>query len=268
MQERHLNRKQYFSEQATTTEKYVIPFIREIIEINKRTSVLEIGCGEGGNLKPFLDLGCERIVGVDFSPGKIKNANCFFSDHPRKKYIQFVSADIYKVDDIGQFDIIITRDVLEHIHGQEEFMGYVKKFLKPGGKFFLGFPPWQNPYGGHQQMCNSKILSKLPYFHILPKTIYKFVLKSFGEDDNKIAGLLEIKATGISIERFERILKKQKFRIDKRCFYFINPNYEVKFGLKPRIIWNFFSIIPLLRNFLITTNYYLVSKIETFPDKA
>ena len=35
-----------------------------------------------------------------------------------------------KPEDIGQFDIIITRDVLEHIHEQDKFMGFVKKFMK------------------------------------------------------------------------------------------------------------------------------------------
>ena len=176
-------------------------------------------------------------------------------------------ADIYDVDDIGQFDIIITRDVLEHIHGQERFMNFVKQFLKPRGKFFLGFPSWQNPFGGHQQMCESKILSKLPFIHILPKSLYKLILKSFKESEEKIEGLLEIKETRISIERFERIIKKERFKKDKRCFYFINPNYEIKFGLKPRKIWSIFSSLPYLRNYLITTNFYVISIDETLPDK-
>ena len=37
-------------------------------------TVAEIGCGEGGNLKPFLDLGC-HIVGIDIAENKIENLN-------------------------------------------------------------------------------------------------------------------------------------------------------------------------------------------------
>ena len=259
MQERHGNREVYFNEQAVTSEKYVLSFINEVMDINENTSILEIGCGEGGNLKPFLDIGCRRVVGVDMSSGKIENARKFFSDHPNKKNIEFVHGDIYDIHELGQFDIIITRDVLEHIHGQERFMQFVKKFFKPEGKFFIGFPPWQNPFGGHQQMCESRFLSTLPYFHIIPTPIYRFILKTFGESDSKIKGLLEIKATGITIERFERILIKTGYRKDKRIFYFINPNYEVKFGLKSRKQLKLFSAIPYLRNFLITSNYYIVS---------
>ena len=55
MQERHRNREVYFNEQAVTSEKYVLSFINEVMDINENTSILEIGCGEGGNLKPFLD---------------------------------------------------------------------------------------------------------------------------------------------------------------------------------------------------------------------
>jgi len=158
------------------------------------------------------------------------------------------------------FDLIILRDVIEHIHNQEKFMNCLKKFLKPGGKVFFGFPPWQNPFGGHQQICKSKLLSKLPFFHLLPLPLYKGVLKIFGESTSTINDLAEIKETGISIERFERILKKENWVTDKKMFFFINPNYEVKFGLKPRASFGFISAIPVVRNFFTTACYYLVSK--------
>lgn len=259
MQERHTDRKRYFTEQGITVEKYVIPLLSNYINIDKNTSVLEIGCGEGGNLSPFMNLGCNKIVGIDLSEGKIKNAKSFFKDHPNAKNIEFIHNDIYNMEALGEFDIILTRDVLEHIHGQERFMQFVKKFLKPGGLFFLGFPPWYNPFGGHQQICENKMLSKLPYFHILPSPLYRFILKSFGESKAKIENLMEVKETGITIERFEKIIRKTGYKKVKRIFYFINPNYEVKFGLKPRKQNILFSSIPYFRNFIITTNYYLVT---------
>lgn len=261
MDERHTNRKLYFEEQGVTVKKYVLPFIEDVKDINENTSVLEIGCGEGGNLVPFLERGCKRIVGIDMAENKIENAKTYFASQKNHENITFISNDIYDInpEELGQFDIIITRDVLEHIHGQERFMQFVKKFLKPDGKFFLGFPPWQNPFGGHQQMCKSKFLSRLPYFHVLPKFMYRGILKMFGETEKKIDVLIEIKDTRITIERFQRILRKEKYKIDKRVFYFINPNYEVKFGMKPRVAWSFISAIPFLRNFLITTNYYVIS---------
>ena len=34
-------------------------------------NILEIGCGDGGNLLPFTELGC-NTTGVDLSAGRIK----------------------------------------------------------------------------------------------------------------------------------------------------------------------------------------------------
>lgn len=258
MHERYTNRKLYFEEQAFTTEKYVIPYINEVYLITGTTEVLEIGCGEGGNLQAFLDLQC-RCVGIDINENQINNARLFYKDHPHKEKIEFICSDIYEVDrEDLLFDLIIMRDVIEHIPNQELFMRYVKKFLKPNGVIFFGFPPWQNPFGGHQQVCKSK-LSKMPYIHLLPASLYRRLLERFGENPT---GLLDIKATGISIERFHRILKKEQYLILKRDYYLFNPNYEIKFRLKPKKVISLFRWIPYLRNFYTTAYYAVVKPIE------
>jgi len=259
MQKRHQNKKQYFEEQAETTKKFVIPYISELIKIDAETNVLEIGCAEAGNLKPFLDLGC-KATGIDISCGRIEKAKTFFKTHKNRANLELICKDIYTVDSLGKkYDLIIMRDVIEHIPDQKKFMGFVKKFLKPTGKFFLAFPPWQNPFGGHQQICQNKLLSKVPYFHLLPFSVYRFILKLSGENEARIKELLFVKETGISIERFERILKQENYTIDKRTFYFINPNYETKFGLKPRKQIKLITSVPWVRNFFTTVMYYVIS---------
>jgi len=259
MQERHKNKEQYFYEQSLTSQKFVIPFLTDLTPINSNTTVLEIGCGEAGNLKPFLDMGC-ICTGIDISCGRIELAKEFFNNHPNRHNLSLICSDIYEVKPDHRFDVIIMRDVIEHIPNQERFMGFVKDFLKPEGKFFLAFPPWQNPFGGHQQICKGRLLSKLPWFHLLPRGFYKLFLKWMGESEGTITGLLEIKDTGISIERFERILRRENYKTDKRVFWLINPNYQTKFGLKPRKLAAAFSSVPWLRNFVTTAIYYVVSK--------
>ncbi len=259
MQERHTNFSRYFDEQSITTRKFVIPYLEKTIAITADTSILEIGCGEGGNLVPFLDLGC-KVTGVDIMPHRIAEAEKLFASHPQRSRLTLISDDMYnRTAADGQFDILIMRDVIEHIHNQEKFMGFVKQFLRPGGKFFLAFPPWYNPFGGHQQICKSRVLSKIPFFHILPSFLYKGILKLFGEDQKTVDDLLEIKETGISLERFERILKAENYQIDRKTWYFINPNYETKFGLKPRVQSKLFTAIPFIRNFFVTAGYYVIS---------
>lgn len=258
MQKRHLDPQQYINEQAFTTEKYILPFIQQAKKIEPSMQVLEIGCGEAGNLKPFLDLGC-KCVGVDFSTPKIEKGKEFFSTHPNAKNIRLISEDIYKTKEFdAQFDIVILRDVIEHIHDQDKFLALMKSLLAPGGIAFFAFPPWQNPFGGHQQICESKILSKLPYYHLLPVPLYKGLLKAFGESDGKISTLLEIKETGISLERFEKTAQKNGYEQILKTLFLINPNYEVKFGLKPRKLTKIIASIPFLRNFFATCGYYII----------
>ena len=259
MQKRHKNKPQYFDEQALTTHNFVVPFISDLVKFDNETTVLEIGCAEAGNLKPFLDMGC-KCTGIDISCGRIELAKEFYNNHPSRQNLTLICEDIYKVSPDKKYDVIIMRDVIEHIPNQEEFMGFVKSFLKSDGKFFLAFPPWQNPFGGHQQVCKSKILSKLPWFHLFPRSFYSSFLKGMGESEGTISALLEIKDTGISIERFKRILKHENYKTEKCVFWFINPNYQTKFGLKPRKQIKIITSIPWLRNFFTTAMYYVVSK--------
>jgi SAM-dependent methyltransferase len=260
MQERHLDKEKYFEEQAYTTLKYIIPYITPHIKPGLGKRVLEIGCGEGGNLKPFIEAGC-KATGVDLSESKIENGQRFFENHQNNKRLNLVCEDIYNMAEPEKpFDLIFMRDVIEHIHNQENFMHFVKRFLAPGGFFFLAFPPWQNPFGGHQQICQNRILSKTPWIHLLPVKLYAALLKLGGEPPSRIAALMEIKQTGLSIERIEKILKMEHFEIIRKDFFFINPNYEVKFGLKPRKIPRVLWKLPRVRNYFTTSAYYLITR--------
>ncbi|MEL6926561.1 MAG: class I SAM-dependent methyltransferase [Bacteroidota bacterium] len=259
MQQRHLKRKQYFDEQGITTKKHVIPYIEQSMTVDAHTSVLEIGCGEGGNMVPFIERGC-KVVGVDISEYRIQNALRFLQEHMDGNNVQLLTQDIYKVDPevLGCFDLIIMRDVIEHIPNQERFLTFVKQFLTPNGKIFFGFPPWRMPFGGHQQVCRSKFLSKLPYFHLLGKAPYAAVLRLFGEKEKTIQELMEVKETGISLRRFEHILAKANYRILHKDLYLFNPNYEIKFGLQPRKLGKMAAAVPYFRDFYTTCCYCLV----------
>ncbi len=269
MHQRHTDKQQYYREQEYTTVHYVIPFISNHLTIDSRIKILEIGCGEGGNLKPFLDRGC-RVTGVDIAQHRIDTAREFFSNHPQKDKLTLVAEDIYKAGETidHDFDLIILRDVIEHIPSQQRFMAMLKGYIGPGGMVFFAFPPWQNPFGGHQQICKSKVLSKLPYFHLLPAGLYRAVLRLAGEPDDKIQCLMDIKNTGISIDRFLRILKRENYYILEQTLFIINPNYYIKFGLKPLRQLPFISMLAVLRNFLSTAGYFLITLNDEHHESA
>jgi hypothetical protein len=73
---------------------------------------------------------------------------------------------------------------------------------------------------------------------------------------------MEIKETGISIERFEKIVKRTGFRIVNQLHYFLNPIYEYKFGLKAKLQMPFVTHVPYLRNYITTCVYYLITPVN------
>jgi len=260
MQERHSDPWRYFQEQELVTRKHVLPFLQRHLRVDRSTRVLEIGCGEGGNLVPFIELGCE-CVGVDLDARKIENARAMFVRRGLERAPELICRDIYAlgVESLGDFDLIFMRDVIEHIPEQERFLVHLRSMVRPGGRVFFGFPPWQMPFGGHQQICASRVLSLLPYYHLLPARLYERVLRSGGESPDTVQTLMEVKATGISIEEFRGMLRRSGYAVEDETLYLINPGYEIKFGLTPREQLGLIGAVPYLRNFLTTCNYTLAA---------
>lgn len=267
MQKRHINRHQYFLEQGKSTAKYVLPYIFNGLEqrhpcaTGKECRVLEIGCGEGGNLSPFLEAGC-TCWGVELSQTSLRNARSFYAGHPLLPNVHFVHKDIYDVtpEEVGGvFDIVFLKDVIEHIPDQARLMHHLKRFVSPTGVLFISFPPWRMPFGGHQQVCSNKWISRMPYIHLFPKPVYRAILRMFGLPDAEVKGLLDIADTGISIGRFKKCVRQEKYEVIKKTNWLVNPNYEVKFGLKPRRVPIFFKI-PYIHDFYTTAVYYLLKQ--------
>ncbi len=256
----HSDDKLRYQQQVDNSAAYVMPFIEETKPLQKGMNVLEIGCGEGGVLEPFMEKGC-FCVGVDLDQYRIDIANDYFSEQISETKAEFLCQNIYDEDFLnrfkGFFDVIILKDTIEHVPEQEKFIPYLKQLIKKDGQIFFGFPPWYMPFGGHQQLAKNKI-AMLPYYHILPRPVYKSILKAFGEEDGMVEMLLEIYDTRISIERFERIVKESGLTVMKKQHYLINPIYKYKFGWKPRKQTPVITAIPFVRNFLTTCVYYTV----------
>ena len=257
----HKDARVRYEQQVENSRAYVMPFIQKTKQLGPGTAILEIGCGEGGVLQPLIQAGCQ-CVGVDLDPPRIELAKEYLKDEIAAGKVEFLLQNIY--DDAffkrfnGHFDLIILKDVIEHVPEQEKFIPYIKKLLRPGGQIFFGFPPWYMPFGGHQQIAETKLASKLPYYHILPNPLYKAMLKAFGETQGKIDELLEVKSTRISIERFEKVVKQSGLKVMHKQHFLFNPIYKYKFGIEARNQYKIISALPGIRNFLTTCVYYTV----------
>lgn len=258
--DRYTDREKYFRELAATSEAYYLDYIKLFKPVIAGCRVLEIGCGEGGNLLPFALIGCD-ITGIDISRHKIEDANRFFSNLGVSR--KFLCEDIFSnsVERIGKFDIIIVHDVIEHImpESKNKFMSRIKSCMQADGIVFMAFPSWQMPFGGHQQICKSKICSKIPFVHLLPASIYRSYLKLFREKTYLVEELMSIRNSRMTIEGFEALCADAGYKILEKTLWLISPHYKAKFNLRPvKLGW------PLnrtrhLRNYLSTSCFYILS---------
>lgn len=112
---------------VSKTEKSLLPHV----ESKKVTSLLEIGCGEGGNLF-LLDYRPPLTVGVDLFPDKIRFARTQMPE------VQFVTADGQALPFGNEtFDFVLVRDVLHHVEDARKIVDEAKRVLKLEGKLSL-----------------------------------------------------------------------------------------------------------------------------------
>lgn len=260
---RYIDRERYFNELAQTSQEFYIDYIKGFKTIGYSSRILEIGCGEGGNLLPFARLGC-HVTGLDLALNKIENARAFFEKRGAEgdfRCSNFLT-DTPPVEE-DRYDVILIHDVIEHIEpeGKQEFFSRAELYLKPDGIIFFGFPAWQMPFGGHQQICHKRIC-RIPWIHVLPSVMYRKYLEFCGEHPATISELMSIRQAGMRTEDFESLCSSAGYRVKDRTLWLINPHYKAKFGLRPRKLPALFCRSKWLRNHMSTSCFYILAAYE------
>jgi 2-polyprenyl-3-methyl-5-hydroxy-6-metoxy-1,4-benzoquinol methylase len=122
-------------------------FLPRVMDLkNKR--VLEFGCGSGLNCA-FLreEMGIRKIVGFDISQESI--------DLAKRQYcsIEVLCADACDPNlniSPGQWDVIVSFEVLEHVPDMEMFLKNIRRHLAPGGIAFISTPNRNVFSAGHE----------------------------------------------------------------------------------------------------------------------
>src|SRR5688572_6365935 len=98
----HRDRLTYFRHQQENASGYVIPFIEEKLPLTPGMNVMEIGCGEGGVLKAFIERGSTG-VGVELDEPKTELARHFLSAEIQGGKARLINRNIYDVDFSAEF---------------------------------------------------------------------------------------------------------------------------------------------------------------------
>ena len=136
---------------------------------NKDVKILDYGCG-GGHLVTFLLLdGYKEVYGVDIVSQDLNNEFIHKLGVDRKVFCSYNKKLPFE-DEF--FDVVISQQVLEHVHDLDGYYSEAARVLKKGGVALLDFPHRLVPFDSH---------SRKWFIHYFPEFIKKHLYNRFTE---------------------------------------------------------------------------------------
>lgn len=250
------NDKYYWGYQYRLGYEVLVPYLSKIGVFQPGYSVAEIGSAEGGVLAAFVDSGAIHPLGTDIVSIRLEKGK-IISDIIDCK-IDFVLHNIIseepKQEWIEKYDLVILRDVIEHLDNTALALKKIKKIIKPGGYLYVTFPPYYSPFGGHQHTVEN-FWGKFPFIHYFPDFIFHRLIASGREND--IFEVKRLQRIRLTPKKFINAAINSGFEIFHKDYYFLRPVYKMKFGL-PTIKSNILVFCPLMKNvFSLEASYIL-----------
>lgn len=138
----------------------------------KGKSVLEIGCGPGGNLNTIWKMGPKRLVGVDISQNMTELARS--NNDPAVEIIKINGTQLPFAD--GEFDIVFTATVLQHNTDEQMLLAIMKELARVSGDKVYLFERIENEIKG-DELCYGRPVSY--YANVLGKEGFELKSEQF-----------------------------------------------------------------------------------------
>ena len=135
--------------------------------------VLDFACGVGYGAEVLLAIGegITEIVGVDIDARSIEYARTNY-DYPQTSFFVGEANNKQVIENLGQFDTIISMETIEHIKDDYQFVANLKKLLKEEGTVVISTPFGQ----GRAKDCSN------PYhYRQYTEAEFRELLSSFSE---------------------------------------------------------------------------------------
>ena len=168
-------------------------------EIQDRT-VIDFGCGTGGESVEMAQRGARRVIGVDIRESYLDTARLHAAVHG------VADRCVFTVTPAEPADIIVSLDSFEHFDDPAQILRIMDSYLAPGGRVIATFgPTWYHPLGGH-------LFSVFPWAHLVftERALLRW-RKSFKPGQTATC-ITECGLNKITIRRFQRIIADSPFR--------------------------------------------------------
>ncbi len=245
--------EKHFIEQQKHTRSYLIPYFELHLADFKDLRILEVGCAEAGFLDVLHNLGIDA-KGIELVAHRIELAK---EKNPDLDLIVGDITDPGILNITGQpFDLVVMRDVIEHIPDRYAVLKHISLLLRPGGYLFVSFPPRFSAFAGHQQNGKSW-LRKIPFLQVLPVSLIQSLGHLAHEREEMIREIIRNKHYGLPIRAFEKIAMKTGFNPVVKEHFIFRPIYQTRFNLKP---WKI-PAVPLIRE-VVTMGYESLLQLQ------
>jgi 2-polyprenyl-3-methyl-5-hydroxy-6-metoxy-1,4-benzoquinol methylase len=112
-------------------------FIELVSKLESADRICDLGCGNGYMTGRLAELGYE-LVGVDASDSGLEIAR---RNYPKAKFIQsLIDDNLCNNLDLGEFDLVVSSDVIEHLYCPSDLLEAARGLLKPNGQLLIGTP--------------------------------------------------------------------------------------------------------------------------------
>jgi SAM-dependent methyltransferase len=219
----------YFDFEAQVSRSYLVPLLHRYGALRAAARVLDVGCGYGGALLALT----EAVPGLQAEGIDVDASMIALGQERIGAAAKLIQADFFQWD-AGTYDLILMRDVLEHIRRPEEALTRALALVAPGGFLYVSFAPFFGPFGGHQHNA-SGFWSTVPWIQILPNRYLRRLLpvrgNAYKSKDPLEQDLESVLATRLTLRRFRRATKNLGLRVCSQTAYLSRPDYRIKFGL-------------------------------------
>ena len=109
----------------------ILTTINDMIPLDSKMKILEVGCGGGWHLKKFKDNNFNNLTGIDLGSDYI--------NYGKERYnIDLQNTAIDKLSDT--YDLIILSHLLEHIIDLDSFIQQLSQRINPQGYLYIELP--------------------------------------------------------------------------------------------------------------------------------
>lgn len=233
---RHPRTRRNFRMQYRLAVHTLIPWLSQRNALPNNPAVCEIGCGEGGVIDAFAERGTSYALGTDIVGALLDQISRPLAEELHLP-VEFTAHDVIS-DSIPaewehRFDVVVLRDVIEHLDDQQAAMRAIQRIMKPNATLLLTFPPYTSAFGGHQQLLQT-MAGNLPFVHLLPKFLFESIIRN-GDPVNQE-----------EVRRLHNIRSSVKGVKNAARNAGLTLSAERYFGLRPVFRWKYNLPIPTL----------------------